>query len=421
MPIVSRPGRWLVAVAATLMQVALGAVYAWSVFRRPLASALGASITDVNLVFTITNVTLGFAAFVGGLWMARVGPRTISLIAGALYGLGVFLAGVGGPHLPWLYLTYGALAGLGIGLGYIVPLATLVKWFPDRRGAITGVAVAGFGAGALVFGPIDRALLAAYDPFTAFRILGVVFFAVVCAAGLVMRDPPDGYRPSGSRPEPGRAQLAHVDHELGEALRTWQWYALWVVLFVSIGAGISIIAEAVPMAQELGGASEVAATALVGTIALFNGAGRLVWAALSDVIGRRRVFQLLFVTQAVVFLLLPVARGYTAFLALACVSLFCYGGGFGTMPAFVADCFGVRTVGKVYGLMLTAWSAGAVLGPMVVSRLRDATGSYTSGLHVMALVLAAGALVPGLVHAPTRPRAVPRELVDERGSAPIGA
>jgi OFA family oxalate/formate antiporter-like MFS transporter len=275
--------RWLVAVAATLMQLALGAVYAWSVFRKPLALALDASVTEVNLVFTITNVTLGFAAFLGGMWMTKVGPRVISLTAGGLYGLGVFLAGFGAHHLPWLYVTYGALAGFGIGLGYIVPLATLVKWFPDKRGVITGTAVAGFGAGAVAFGPIARALIGAYGPFTTFHILGVIFLVVVVAAAAVMRNPPEGYQPVGWRPAPPtRDAPAHVGHDLGEALRTWQWYALWLVLFLNVGAGITIIAEAVPMAQELGGATDLQATALVGTIAVFNGAGRLLWAALSD-------------------------------------------------------------------------------------------------------------------------------------------
>lgn len=382
------------------MQLALGAVYAWSVFRAPLASALGASVTQVNLAFTIANVTLGVAAFVGGLWLARVGPRVVAVTAGALYGAGVMLAGVLGHHLALLYLCYGVLGGAGIGLGYIVPLATLVKWFPDRRGLVTGVAVAGFGAGALVFGPLARALIVAHGPFVALEVLGALFLVIVLAAAIHLGDPPDGYRPPGWHPAALAARTPAPEVGLGGALATWQWYALWLMLFLNVGAGISIIAEAVPMAQELTGAGAARATALVGTIALCNGAGRLIWAALSDRVGRRPVFAALFLIQAAVFALLPFAHGYRQFLALACGCLLCYGGGFGTMPALVADYFGARHVGRIYGLLLTAWSAGAVLGPLIVSHLRDATGEYTRGLQIIAVLMLGASILPLILHAP---------------------
>ena len=392
-----RSGRWLIAVAGTAMQVALGAVYAWSVFRKPLAVALGASVTEVNLVFTTTIMMLGIGAFVGGLVMMRIGPRAIGITAGILYGLGTYLSGYAGGNLPLLYLTHGVVAGFGIGLGYIVPIATLVKWFPGKRGVITGVAVMGFGCGALVFGPLARALIAAFGPFRTFQILGLVFYVVVIGSAFVLRDPPPSF------------QLTQVSNRraLGAALRTWQWYALWVLLFLNVTAGISIIAEAAPMAQELGGATERQAAALVGTIAIFNGAGRFVWAALSDVIGRRAVFVLLFVVQAGLFAVLPYAWSYDVFLAMACLSLLCYGGGFGTMPAFVADYFGSPNVGKIYGLMLTAWGAGAVLGPVIISRVRDATGQYGDGLHVIAGIMLVSAVVPLLVRRPRPRRAGP--------------
>ncbi|MCE9574656.1 MAG: OFA family MFS transporter [Deltaproteobacteria bacterium] len=418
--------RWIIAVAATLMQVALGAVYAWSVFRKPLAVALDASVMDVNLAFTITNVMLGIAAFVGGLVMTRVGPRVIGIVAGCLYGLGIFLAGFADHHLGVLYLTYGVLAGTGIGLGYIVPLATLVRWFPDRRGMITGIAVAGFGGGALVFGPIARALIAAVGPFMTFHILGVLFLVVVVGAAAVMREPPRGYAPAGWRPIAANAAPPVVDYDLGAALRTWQWYALWVALFLSVGAGISIIAEVVPMAQELVGASDRQAAALVGTIAIFNSAGRMVWSSLSDVIGRRAVFVAMFLIQASVFFLLPGAGTYDRFIVLACVSLLCYGGAFGTMPSLVADYFGARNVGRVYGLLLTAWSAGAVLGPLILSRLRDATGDYTRGLYVLGAIMVVGAIVPIVLQAPagarraTEPRFAGRLATRSVTAAPSG-
>jgi OFA family oxalate/formate antiporter-like MFS transporter len=381
------------------MQIALGAVYAWSVFRKPLAAAFGASATAVNLAFTLTIVMLGIGAFLGGLVLGKVGPRMVGIAAGILYGAGTFLSSYARDDLNLLYLTYGVIAGFGLGLGYIVPIATLVKWFPDKRGRITGLAVAGFGGGALLFGPLARVWIDSWGPFRTFQMLGVLFYVIVIGSALVLRDPPA----ARSRTAAVRSG-SPTDRNLGDALRTWQWYALWTLLFVNVTAGISIIAEAAPMAQELTGATEVQAATLVGTIAIFNGLGRLVWAALSDVIGRRAVFVLLFLAQAAVFFMLPRAQSYDLFLLMACVGLLCYGGGFGTMPAFAADYFGARDVGKIYGLMLTAWGAGALLGPTMLSRLRDATGGYGAGLHAIAAIMVISAVVPSFVRAPTQPR-----------------
>jgi len=383
------------------MQVALGAVYAWSVFRKPLAAELGASVSAVNLTFTITIAMLGAGAFVGGVILPRVGPRAVGILAGVLYGAGTFFSGYAGGDVRLLYVTYGVIAGFGIGLGYIVPIATLVKWFPDKRGAITGIAVAGFGSGALLFGPISRALISACGPFQALQFLGLGFYTIVIAAALVLRDPPGARRAARTVDV-----ITRVSIELGAALRTWQWYALWCLLFLNVTAGISIIAEAAPMAQEIGGASEKQAVALVGTIAIFNGLGRLAWAAVSDLIGRRAVFTAMFVVQAVVFYLIAGAHTYQSLLAMACLVLFCYGGGFGTMPAFAADHFGSRNVGKVYGLMLTAWGAGAAVGPMILSKVRDATGSYSVGLHAIAAIMLLASVLPLAVPNP-RPRLVP--------------
>jgi len=396
--------RWRIAVAGTAMQLALGAVYAWSVFRKPLAADLHASVAQVNLAFTTTIVMLGLGAFVGGLVLAKLGPRAVGILAGVLYGTGTYLAGFAAGNLPMLYVTYGAIAGFGIGLGYIVPIATLVKWFPDRRGLITGSAVAGFGCGALAFGPISRALIGAFGPWQAFKFLGLGFYTLVIGAALVLRDPPGATRDA--------PRATGNETTLGAALGTWQWYALWALLFLNVTAGIAIIAAAAPMAQELGGATELQATALVGTIAVFNGGGRFVWSALSDVIGRRAVFVLLFAIQAVVFALLPRAPSYGAFLGLCCAALLCYGGGFGTMPAFVTDYFGSRHVGKIYGLMLTAWGAGAVLGPMLVSRVRDLTGNYVVGLQAIAGIMIVSSIAPILLR-PPRSQVVPEVVHEE--------
>jgi len=241
--------RWLIATAVVVMQVALGAVYAWSVFRKPLSDAYGTGVSEVNTTFSIAILSLGIAAFFGGLWMGRSGPRIVALTSGVLYGAGIFLASFAEPSLWILYLTYGLMAGIGIGLGYIVPIAVLVKWFPDKRGFITGVAVAGFGAGALVTAPIAKQLVSGVGLFSTFAILGILYLVMVVGAGLFMKNPPEGYKPEGWEPEAEESgERSGVDYELRGALKTWQWYALWALLFLNVTAGIAIISEADPIA-----------------------------------------------------------------------------------------------------------------------------------------------------------------------------
>ena len=398
--------RAIIAVAGVVMQVALGAVYAWSVFADPLAQAYGgASATAVNSTFSITIFTLGVAAFVGGLWMGRAGPRTVALTAGVLYGLGVFLAGFAGGSLPLLYLTYGLMSGIGIGLGYIVPVATLIKWFPDKRGFITGVAVAGFGGGAFVTALVAKSLVSSVGPFRTFTILGIVYLVMVVGAALFMRNPPEGWKPEGWEPDTTeRSDRSGVDYDLGGALRTWQWFALWALLFLNVTAGISIITVASPMAVEIAGVSATVAAGLVSIISIANASGRFLWAWFSDAIGRKWVFFVMFLLQAVLFILLP-PLGAASYFLLALVSFIiisCYGGGFGTMPAFSADYFGSANVGKIYGLMLTAWSFGGVLGPLLISRVIDLTGSYTLAFYIIAAIMVGSAVVAFIVRPPTQ-------------------
>lgn len=399
--------RWVIAVAGIVMQVALGAVYAWSVFRVPLAEAYGGvSASAVNTTFSIAILALGFAAFFGGLWMGAKGPRIVALTSGVLYGGGIFLASFAAPSIAILYLTYGLMAGIGIGLGYIVPLATLIKWFPDKRGFITGLAVAGFGAGAVLTAPIAKQLVLGIGVFPTFAILGGIYFVMVVAAAFFMKNPPEDWTPEGFEPEEGEADAsgASSDFELGGALKTWQWYVLWAMLFLNVSAGIAIIVEADPIAQEIGGVAPAAAATLVILISVGNGIGRFAWAWLSDAIGRKWVFLTMYVLQAVLFLLLPVLGGVSFLLlaALCIVIVSCYGGGFGTMPAFAADYFGPTNVGKIYGLMLTAWSFGGVLGPLLISRVIDSTGSYTLAFYIIAAIMVGSAVVAFIVRPPAK-------------------
>jgi OFA family oxalate/formate antiporter-like MFS transporter len=391
--------RWLIAAAGVIMQIALGAVYAWSVFRTPLVKGFGWTISEVTLTFTIAIFSVGWAAFAGGLWMRSSGPRIVGLTGGLLYGLGVFLASFANLGLWELYLTYGLIGGAGLGLGYIVPVATLVKWFPDKRGFITGVAVAGFGAGALVTAPIAQRLIVRTGVLHTFAILGIAYLILVCVPALLMRNPPQGWTPAGWQPSQSNS-TAGPDHTLGDALHRWQWYALWLMLFLNVSAGISIISQAAPMTQEITGVNAAVAAGLVGIISIANGAGRFLWAWLSDFIGRRWVFLAMFLVQAAVFFVLPEVGHFGLFTTLACVVLLCYGGGFGTMPAFCADYFGAKDVGSIYGLMLTAWGFGSALGPLLIADVRQNTGHYSEALYVIAAIMLASAVLPFLVRPP---------------------
>jgi MFS transporter, OFA family, oxalate/formate antiporter len=409
--------RVIIAIAGVVMQVALGAVYAWSVFREALAEQYGTSVTAVNTTFSITIFTLGFAAFVGGLWMGRSGPRIVALSAGVLYGIGIFLASFAGNSLALLYLTYGLIAGAGIGLGYIVPVATLIKWFPDRRGFITGVAVAGFGGGAFVTAFIAKALVSSVGVFSTFAILGVIYLVMVVGAALFMRNPPEGWRPAGWEPDTSeRSDRSGANYELGGALKTWQWYALWALLFLNVSAGISIIVEAAPIAQEIAGVNATVAAGLVSIISVANALGRFGWAWLSDAIGRKWVFFTMFLLQAVLFFLLPLVSVYFLLALVSFIIVSCYGGGFGTMPAFAADYFGPANVGKIYGLMLTAWSFGGVLGPILISRVVDVTGRYTVAFYIIAVIMIGSAVVAFFVRPPKRPEQAGDRTEDTAGA-----
>ncbi len=371
--------RWVIAIAAFCMQLALGAVYAWSVFLTPVIKLYGASKPAANLTFTITLVALGITAGFGGYFNSRFGPRTIATVAGILYGLGVFLAAFVAPNLFLLYLTYGVIGGIGLGLGYIVALAMLIKWFPDRRGFITGLAVAGFGLGAAITGPIAaNALLPAFQLNTTFLIL--------------FRRAPEGYAPAGWTPSVQQQSVRSVrEYTLTEALSSPRWYVLWLILALNVTAGAALISVAAPLAHDFTGVTLAVASALVVTISIFNGVGRLFWGWISDTIGRPFTFLSLFIIQIIAFALTPlIGPGQFALLFIpASIIGFCYGGGFGTMPAFAADFFGPKNAGTIYGVMLTAWSAGAIVGPILIASV-----DFRTALYIIAVIMAVSTILP---------------------------
>jgi OFA family oxalate/formate antiporter-like MFS transporter len=393
--------RWGIAFAGILLQMALGAVYAWSVFRVPLAKQFHWTISQVTLTFTIAIMVLGFASFFGGLWLKRVGPRVVALTGGALYGLGVFLASFSYHGLWWLYLTYGLIGGIGLGFAYIVPVAVLLKWFPDKRGLMTGIAVGGFGAGALVTAPVATRLIQSIGVLHTFSYLGIAFLIVSVASGYFMQNPPDGWQPAGWTPKvKTQAQKSVKDLTLGQALKTWQWWALWMLLFLNTSAGISIISQEAPMFQELAKITAIVAAGMVGIVSIGNALGRVFWAWASDALSRRVTFAVMFLLQIALFWLLPSLHSVTGITVVAFVILMCYGGGFGTMPAFAADYFGPTNVGSIYGLMLTAWGFASAFGPLLIAHLRQSSGSYAGGLHVIALIMTLSVILPLLVRPP---------------------
>ncbi len=399
------PNRWGIAVAAVIMQICLGAVYGWSVFVKPLIGTEHWTLTQVSLNFTLSIAFLGVGTVIGGLWQDRVGPRRVATVAGILYGLGYMAAALAASRhsLGGLYFGYGALAGVGMGMGYICPVATLVKWFPDRRGLMTGVAVCGYGAGALVMSPIAaREILAKGVPAT-FLTLGIAYLLLVVITAQFYKNPPQGWRPEGWEARSSVAKAATTyEFTVKEAMATWQFWLLLVMLFLNVSAGIMIISQASPMAQQLVGLTPVAAAGIVGVISIFNGLGRIFWAAVSDYLGRARVYLLLFLIQVVVFFALPHLHTAALFTTAVAVVGLCYGGGFGTMPSFTADFFGAKYMGGIYGWILLAWAAGAIPSPILIARVRQTTGQYTTAIHVIAIVMLCSLVLPLIARRPKR-------------------
>ncbi len=396
--------RWIIAIAAFCMQLVLGAVYAWSVFLKPVASLYyhipakqltSAQLQPANLTFSIALLGLGITAGFGGYFNNRFGPRVVATVGGVCYGLGLVLAGLA-PNLFILYLTYGILGGIGLGLAYIVPLAMLIKWFPDRRGFITGLAVAGFGAGAAVTSPLAANLLIpSLGVQQTFIYLGIIFFVVVVITAQFYRTAPEGYAPPGWTPSV-QQQTTRVTHDytLGEALRIPRWYLLWLILALNVTAGAALISVASPLAQAFTGVTAGVASILVITISIFNGAGRLFWGWISDFIGRPFAFLSIFVIQVIVFALMPSITSFALLIIPAAIVGLCYGGGFGTMPAFAADFFGPKNAGTIYGAMLTAWSAGGIVGPLLIAGL-----PYTTALYIIAVIMLISCAIPLIVRA----------------------
>lgn len=405
--------RWWIAVAGVCLQIALGSAYAWSVFRIPLSKEFGWSISQVTLTFTISFFFLGCTSVLGGLWMKRSGPRIVAMVAGLLWGGAVFFASFSAHKLWLLYLTYGAIGGTGLGMGYIVPITVLVKWFPDRRGLITGIAVAGFGAGSLFSAPAAGWLVQHVGLMPTFAYLGITYAIIAVTAGSFMRNPPDGWHPAGWTPTAKHiSQRADRDYTLGQALSTWQWWAICSLMSINTMAGLSLLSQASPIFQEMGGASAKTAAGLLGIISIGNGVGRIFWAWISDVTTRKTAFFLMYLVEAILFWTYHDIHSLPVLAVATFVVVMSYGGAYGITPAFAADYFGPRDVGSIFGLMMLPWAFAAAFGPLLFAYLRQMNGNYVHALYLIAGLMTAALILPILV-SPPRIRKVAAEPLPE--------
>lgn len=431
--IVARPGfnRWLVPPAALAIHLCIGMIYGMSVFWLPLAHSVGAAcaadtglltqLTTTSCDWTVPNLVVGFeigivflgasAAMWGG-WLERVGPRRAGVVSTACWCLGLAVAALGvNLHQLWLvWAGMGFLGGIGLGLGYISPVSTLVKWFPDRRGMATGMAIMGFGGGAMIGAPLSTILMGMFKDATGpgvwqtFLVLAACYAVFMLAGSFGYRVPPADWKPDGWVAPAGKRRFGAAGHvHLDRAWKTPQFWLIWAVLFLNVSAGIGVLAVASPMLQQIFKTSASAAAGFVGLLSLFNIAGRFFWASLSDKLGRKATYAVFFTLGIVLYAAAPWAahtENMGLFIAFCCIILSMYGGGFATVPAYLADVFGTQFVGAIHGRLLTAWSTAGVVGPLLVSSISAA--AVTAGVagprvYDTVLYVLAGLLVLGLV------------------------
>ncbi len=426
---VAKPGfsRWLVPPAALCVHLCIGQVYAFSVFNLPMTRLVGITesapddwkLTELGWIFSLAIVFLGLSAAFTGTWLDRVGPRRAMFTAALCFG-GGFLVSALGIHLHqlWLiYLGYGVIGGCGLGLGYISPVKTLITWFPDRPGMATGLAIMGFGGGAMIASPLSVWLMEQFSSPTnvgvmgTFVTLGILYLCFMMIGAALVRVPPEGWTPEGYVAPAQPKKLVTVNHvHVDEALKTKQFYLLWGVLCLNVTAGIGVLGQASAMSQEMfpGQITAVAAAGFVGLLSLFNMIGRFFWASSSDYIGRRNTYMIFFALGMVLYAIVPwtgSVGSVVLFVACYAVILSMYGGGFATIPAYLRDIFGTRYVGAIHGRLLTAWSAAGVLGPVLVNYIREyqinngvpKADAYSVTMYIMAGLLFVGFILNWLM------------------------
>jgi OFA family oxalate/formate antiporter-like MFS transporter len=401
--------RWVVAIMGTLLQLCLGTVYAWSYFQKPVMNANNWNNSQAAWAFSLAIFFLGLGAAWGGMNLAKKGPRMLAMGGGLLFGIGYLVGGyalsIG--SLPLLYIGYGVIGGFGLGLGYVTPIATAAKWFPDKKGFITGMVVMGFGFGALlmakVLAPIFMATFSG-NVSQVFTALGILMLVLTVPAGYFLTNPPAGFVPTGYTPPAttGASQAADT-LTAKDCILSSRFLLMWVMFFFNIIAGIMFIGFQSPLLQDLLKVKDPAMTAaalaaagatLIGISSIFNGIGRFFWGGLSDKIGRVNAFRLILGSQCLVFLALLVVKNPIVFGVLVCYILLCYGGGFGTMPSFCLDVFGAKNMPTVYGTIITAWGTAGIVGPQIVAFVKD---HYAAQAAQYSFITGASLLLLGLL------------------------
>ena len=421
---IAQPGysRWLVPPAALAIHLAIGQVYAFSVFVNPLLAFSASngspwSHKQVGYIFSFAIAILGISAALFGKWLETAGPRKAMFIAATCFGLGFLIAALGIKlhSLTLIYLGYGGIGGIGMGLGYISPVSTLIKWFPDRPGLSTGLAIMGFGGGAMIGAPLATNLMAHFkahglEPLSStFLWMGILYFAFMMFGVFMIRVPAPDWKPAGYVPSTHQsAMISSHNVTVNSAMATPQFWLLWLVLALNVTAGIGILESAAPMLQNLfpNRVSVAAAGGFVGLLSIFNMGGRFVWASLSDFIGRKGTYMVFFALGAVLYFFLPSIGALPLFVLVAGVLISMYGGGFATIPAYIKDLFGGVNVSAIHGRVLTAWSTAGIVGPLIINAYLDhykATNrplaqAYPQILHIMAALLVVGFIANFLVH-----------------------
>ena len=408
--------RWWIAIAAFIIQLCLGTIYAWSVVKNELVANQGWAEVPTSVTFMIAIAVIGLAAAFGGNLVDTKGARLVATLGGILFGVGTIIAGIGIYLKSFfvLYFGYGVIAGLGNGFGYVTPIATLIRWFPDKRGLMTGIAVTGFGLGAFFIGLVAPYSINNFGIINTFYIWGATYLVLIVACAQFFNEPPEGWLPSGYTPAVNSEDDGANDFGFSEALKTKQWWLLWAMLFLNVTASMGFISQLTsiakniyPVANDLSKeaatiARDTAGAYVVAISSIFNGVGRLFWSWLSDGIGRKLTFSVMFLTQAVLYLIAGHVSSYIFFICIACYLLSCLGGGFATMPAFTADSFGSKNIGKIYGMMLTAWSTAGIVGPFIFAWIQKQTGSYNQALYVATALLVSGFILSRLYHQPRK-------------------
>ena len=386
--------RWFIALAAIGLHISIGSVYAWSVLTRPIMADMGFTLSQTTWTFSLAILMLGLSAGFLGSFAEKIGPKKSGLLAmlfwvtgllGTAYALSIH-------NLTLLYLFYGIIGGIGLGIGYITPVSTLVKYFPNRPGFATGLAIMGFGFASLIAGPLMQYLVAQVGLVDTFIILGVIYLVIMGASSLYLKAPQPKHPTRTTKDK--SAMYVHTHGMLAnDAMKTWQFSALWWVFFINITCGIGLLSLASPMAQEAIGMTPTAAASLVGIIGIFNGGGRIAWSTISDYLGRAQTYILFFMIEIVAFYLLAQTNSALTFQILILLIITCYGGGFSCMPAYLADLYGIRQLSTIHGRILTAWGLAGIVGPMLVSYFHETGYGYSTALECFAVLFVLNTII----------------------------